>query len=145
MTKKRTVTVTGELEVPAGFLWQTISDFEHIDQWTDLKVRAINGSGIGCTRAVEMESGLLVTERLLVCDSLQMVFRYDILEPNPYPMRDYIASATVKRISEQRSRLEWSGSYVAVEGADPARTDRLLEKVYRNGIVRLQQHYAKAV
>ena len=142
MAEKRTVTVREELDVPANFLWQTISDFEHIDRWTDLKVRAIDDSGIGCQRTVEMESGLLVTERLLICDPQKMIFSYAILEPNPYPMQDYVATASVKKISTQGSLLEWSGTYFPAVDADPARTDNLLKKIYSNGIQRLLQHYA---
>ena len=142
MTDKRTVEVIDELDIPTDLLWRTISDFEHIDLWADLNVISIEGKGIGCKRTVEMESGLLVTERLLICDPQKMIFSYAILEPNPYPMQDYVATASVKKISAQGSLLEWSGTYFPAVDADPARTDNLLKKIYSNGIQRLLQHYA---
>ena len=141
MSAMRTVTVIEEIEVPADFLWQTISDFEHIDRWADLKIRSIEGRGIGCQRTVEMESGALVTERLLACDPSQMIFSYGIVAPNPYPMHDYQSMVTIEIVSPQRSRLHWTGDYVPVEGTDAARTDKLLRKVYSNGIQLLLQHF----
>jgi hypothetical protein len=143
MSTKRSVTVVEELDVPADFLWQTISDFEHIDRWTDLKVRAIEGSGIGCQRTVEMESGALVTECLLVCDPARMVFGYGIVAPNPYPMYDYRSTVTIEKISDQRCRLTWVGDYVPIGGTDPVRTDNLLRKVYSGGIELLRRHFAQ--
>jgi hypothetical protein len=143
MNAKRSVTVVEELDVPADFLWQTISDFEHIDRWADLKVRAIEGSGIGCQRTVEMESGALVMERLLVCDPAQMIFSYGIVAPNPYPMHDYQSTVRIEKISAQRSRLTWVGDYVPAEGTDPARSDNLLRKVYSGGIELLRRHFAQ--
>ena len=144
MGAKRNVTVAEELDVPAEFLWQTISDFEHIDRWADLTVRTIEGSGIGCRRTVEMESGALVTERLLVCDPTEMVFSYGIVAPNPYPMHDYQSTVRIEKLSGQRSRLSWTGDYVPAEGSDPARTDNLLRKVFGNGIKLLRQYFVNS-
>ena len=141
MDNLREVIVTEEIGVPAEFLWQTISDFEHIDRWTALKVRSIDGHGIGCKRTVEMESGLLVTEQLRLCDHENMIFSYAILAPNPYPMRDYASTMKIEKIPDQRSRLDWTGRYVPLEGNDPARTDNLLRKVYAAGIALLCKHY----
>jgi Polyketide cyclase / dehydrase and lipid transport len=144
MNAQRSVEVAEELDTPADYLWRTISDFEHIDRWTALKVRAIEGSGIGCKRTVEMESGALVTERLLVCDPVKRVFSYGIVPPNPYPMLDYSSTVIVEEISAQRSRLRWSGNYIPAEDADGCRTDNLLRKVYGSGIQLLREHFARS-
>jgi hypothetical protein len=139
----RTVEVAEELDIPAGFLWRTLSDFEHIDRWANVKVRLIDGSGIGCTRTVEMESGAVVTERLLICDHERRVFCYQVVPPNPYRLADYRSTVAIEKISAHRSRLSWTGIYVPAESCDPIKTDRFLHKVYRNGIELLRQHYAR--
>ena len=144
MENSRKVIVTEVMDLPADFLWQTVSDFEHIDSWTALKVRAIEGHGIGCQRTVEMESGLLVTEQLLLCDHENRVFCYAIVAPSPYPMRDYASTVTIEKLSTRRSRLHWAGSYVPLDGNDPARTDNLLRKVYTAGIELLRKHFGAA-
>ncbi len=145
MSAKHTVDVTEELAVPAEFLWKTISDFEHIDAWSRLKVLSIEGNGIGCTRTVEMETGARVTEKLTHCDRGNMIFGYQIMEPNPYPMQDYQSTVSIEKTSDRSCRIVWSGCYGLPEGTDPLRTDNLLRKVYGNGIQLLVSHYARNV
>jgi Polyketide cyclase / dehydrase and lipid transport len=144
MTDSRRVEVMAQFDIPADFLWRTLSDFEHIDRWSNLKVRSIEGSGIGCLRTVEMESGVRVTERLLLCDHERRVVSYEVLAPNPYPMLDYRATVTIEATSVERSRLHWVGSYVPTAGLDPAKTDKLLHGVYNGGIELLRQHFARS-
>lgn len=141
MNETRTVIVREEVAVPADFLWQTISDFEHIDRWADLKVRGIEGCGIGCRRTVEMSSGALVTECLLAHDPVRRIFSYGIVAPNPYPMQDYRSTVMIESLPDEKSLLTWRGDYLPVAGTDPAKADQLLRKVYRNGIRLLLQHY----
>jgi hypothetical protein len=144
MQLSRKVDVIEDLEVPADALWRLISDFEHIDRWANLKIRSVEGNAIGCRRTVEMESGALVTERLVARDDERRIYTYEVVEPNPFPMHAYSSTMLVEPISAQRCRLHWTGSYVPVESTDPLRTDKLLIKVYGGGIELLRKHLAKA-
>jgi hypothetical protein len=143
MQSLRTVDVVDELEVSADELWRLISDFEHIDRWANLKIRNVEGNTIGCRRTVEMESGALVTERLIARDENRRIYTYEVVEPNPYPMHAYSSTMSVEALAAQRARLYWTGSYVPVANTDPLRTDKLLLKVYRGGIELLRRHLAK--
>jgi hypothetical protein len=143
MTQTRTVEVAEELDVAADLLWHTISDFEHIDRWSNLKIRSIDGNDVGCRRTVEMESGVLVTERLLLRDSQHMRYTYEVVAPNPYPMLDYRSTMSIEKIAQQRCRLHWIGYYTPAEGTDPTKTDKLMNKVYTGGIALLRRHFAQ--
>jgi len=89
-----------------------------------------------------MESGALVTERLIARDENRRIYTYEVVEPNPYPMHAYSSTLSVEALAAQRARLYWSGSYVPVANTDPLRTDKLLLKVYRGGIELLRRHLA---
>lgn len=141
-TQQRCVQITEELRFPPALLWEIISDFPHIDRWTQLKVKSIDGLGIGCKRTLEMASGAIVTERLLSCDPALMVLSYEIVEPNPYPMKNYFSTMKVEAMTSAHSRLHWSGHYTPAVGTDPAKTDNLLRKVYIGGVELLIEYFA---
>lgn len=143
MQPARQVAVVEDLEVAADALWDIISDFEHIDRWANLKVRSVEGNAVGCLRIVAMESGALVTERLVARDYVNRLYTYEVVEPNPYPMHAYRSTMLVEALSAERCRLRWTGSYVPVDNTDPMRTDKLLLKVYSGGIELLRRHFAK--
>jgi hypothetical protein len=142
MQPSRKVAVVEELDVDADTLWSLISDFEHIDRWANLAIRSVEGNAVGCLRTVEMESGALVTERLLARDEDHRIYTYEVVEPNPYPMHAYTSTMSIEALSAQRCRLRWTGSYLPVENTDPLRTDRLLLKVYGAGIELLRKYCA---
>jgi len=140
--RSRIVDYLEEVDVPAEFLWRTITDFTNIDKWSNLVVRSVVGDGIGCLRSVELPSGVLVTERAVSSDPGHMTFRYEVLPPNPYPMTDYRSTFRVEKVSAERSVVRWSGSYSPLQDTDHAKTDNLLRKVYSGGLELLKRHYA---
>jgi hypothetical protein len=89
-----------------------------------------------------MESGILVTERLVDRNLEHMSFTYEVVEPNPYSMHAYRSTMRVESLSAQRSRLHWEGLYTPAENADPAKTDKLLNRVYIGGIDLLRRYFS---
>jgi hypothetical protein len=121
--RSRTVDYLEEVDVPAEFLWRTITDFANIDQWSNIVVRSVEGDGIGRTRSVQLPSGALVIERVISSDPCNMVFCYEVMSPNPYPMTDYRSTVSIERMSAECSVVRWSGSYSPLEDSDYAKTD----------------------
>lgn len=140
MSPSRRVDIDAEFDAPAHALWRLVSDFPHIDRWADLKVISTTGTGVGATRTVEMASGVRITERLVHADEAGLTMTYEAVEPNPFPMHEYRSTITIAPLSSLRCRLHWRGTYVPPDGSDPARADRLLQKVYEGGIALLREH-----
>lgn len=143
MNAPRNLGTSAELDVSATTLWQLISDFPHIDRWAELRVLSVVGDGIGCERTVEMGTGAQVTERLVARDDERMTLVYEAVEPNPFPLRDYRSTIAIEALDAGRCRLIWSGVFTVPEGADPARSDRLLLKIYEGGIALLRDYFSK--
>jgi Polyketide cyclase / dehydrase and lipid transport len=143
-SERHRVEVIEELDVAADAVWNTLGAFDHIDRWARLKVLSVEGQGVGCLRTVEMPSGVRVTERLLAWQPQAMTFSYEILEPNPYRIDDYVSTVTVVQLARGRSRVCWVGEFTAQTGAEVHRSKALLCKAYAGGIQLLREHFARS-
>lgn len=143
MSASRNVSLSAEFNIAAKSLWEVVSDFAHIDRWAALKVLAVSSTGIGCERTVEMGSGAQVTERLISLDDASMTLVYAAVEPNPFPLHDYRSTMRVEPRGPQHCRLHWRGDFTVPDGADPLRSERLLQKIYEGGIELLRNHFAR--
>ena len=137
---RRSVSVAELFAVDSVRLWQVISDFAHIDAWTNVKVVSTTGTGIGDTRTIEMPSGQVVTERLFEFDVARQSLAYEVVEPNPYPMHAYRSTISLEAIANRQCRLHWRGEYAPLTGTDFHKTDALVQNIYQAGIKLLHAH-----
>ena len=92
----------------------------------------IEGSGVGAVRHIVTRQGVHIAERLDRADEKQGQLELSILDPLPWSMLSYKASAQLDRLGPEKSRLRWEGTFELPEdGAEADALDQFLSKSYK--------------
>jgi hypothetical protein len=133
-----------ELGAPAFQVWSLVADFtgfaEMLVTPRNGTVR-ISGAGVGMTRDVRVD-GQYLLERLEAIDEATFQTRYSMLVTGPFPITDYQATIALTALSADRCALEWTGSFVAVEGAEREAADAI-RAVYVEGIALMRRRFGE--
>jgi len=102
------VDISLEHEYPhtAAMVWSLLANFADMN-WAGIQNMAVEGSGIGMLRKIELGMPEPVVEQLQSLDHLAMSFSYTIASGNPLPLKDYQAGARVYAIDKTNCRVEW--------------------------------------
>lgn len=105
-------------------VWALLADFGGVAQWHPLVRSAeiesgLSGRELGCVRALVLQDGAVIRERLLALSDAEWFFSYAILE-SPLPVRDYRAtlrlwpvSTSIQTFARWLVRFETDAEHVA--------------------------------
>ena len=126
------VSKTTRIGAPAGAVWAVVRDFEGVAEWigpvTDC---TMTGEGVGAVRAVTLEGGAVVEERLEALDDAGRALTYSIVS-SPLPVENYLSKIHVTAASDDECEVVWSSTF-EVAPADEAEMKTLVEGVYLAG------------
>ena len=101
------------LPAPVERVWALLADFDGVDRWHPL-VRAaeiedgLSGRHVGGVRALTMQDGAVIRERLLALSDEDRFFSYSILE-SPLPVEDYRSTLRLWPVStDDLTFARWS-------------------------------------
>lgn len=134
MSHSRTVTATEEFDAPASVVWRLLANWGAIVDWMpDGYIRSLrmDGQGIGATRHLVTGKGVQLAERLEALDEETGTLELAMVGALPWGLLSYRASARLVPLTDNRSRLTWTGTFETPEGGPPSdRVATLLEKSY---------------
>jgi hypothetical protein len=134
--------VTATVAAPAAALWTVLSDFERPQLLvTSIKGCIVTGSGIGAVRIVESARGPTIHERLLICDSDNFRFQYEVLETGDMVfkrVKRYRSTILLTPFGGSRTKVDWLAEG-RVDG-DTAPVRHFLDALYRGAIASLAMH-----
>lgn len=128
MTK---VTVTNEFNIDAGTLWSKVRQFNNMHKFLPSMITSceVQGGGEGAKRVCTTEHGEIL-ETLRSLDDENMTLRYSIdNEDAPMPVKGYIGTASVTRLSENKTEFTWSAVFEP-KGMPEAEVVSILEGVF---------------
>jgi len=105
------IRVDGEFEVSTESLWDVVSDFGNVFWLPGEPDFESEGEGPGMIRTIRVRKTTPVREQLRECDAENRAIHYTIIEGNPLPVRNYLATMKVVASKGGGSRLEWSSTW----------------------------------
>jgi uncharacterized protein YndB with AHSA1/START domain len=130
----QSVTATEEFDTPAAAVWTLLTDWGGIVDWMpDGYIRSLrlDGRGIGAIRHLVTGKGVQISERLVGLDEKAGTLELAMVDTLPWGLLSYRASAGLVRISDNRCRLTWTGTFETADGGPRSnRIAMLLEKSY---------------
>lgn len=123
------VYVSGTFPVPAAEMWTRIGDFQAFHTWYP-GMASLQPAENGRVRQVVAVNGAQFTESLL--EEGELAHRYRIDE-GPLPVRDYVASLSVRGLDEHSCVVEWRAEFQP-DGVPERDATRLITKLLQAGI-----------
>jgi carbon monoxide dehydrogenase subunit G len=121
---------------PVEEVWKLLADFGGVARFMPgLAGVDVTGSGVGAVRAVKLDAGAVVKERLEKLDPGARTLSYAIIE-GPMPVRNFLATIRVLDAGACRARVEWSATFDApgLDAAGVRGFEETMEKAYRGAI-----------
>lgn len=112
------VNVTKSIQAPANEIWNTLSSFRGIENFSPIAKSVTVGEGEGAKRTCFMPDGAEIHEVLSHLDNDQMQLQYRITS-GPFPVEGYLSTVTVTSISNTSCTVSWGSQYeVSDEAAE---------------------------
>lgn len=105
--------VQHDFELPLETLWDLVGHFGDMGRWTGLPPETCisEGEGVGAIRTLTPTTGGKIIDRLDAQTDWSYSYSIINMEEAPLPFSSYKATLAVERISENSSRLTWSGEF----------------------------------
>ena len=136
------ITKTVQIDAPASAVWAKIRDFNSLNGWHPAVIRdeIVEGENntVGTVRLLTLGDGGTIREKLLIWDDAGMNLTYNIIE-GVLPVRDYVATLKVERLTDKSSKVTWSGSFSASAGADVQKASDTIRGIYDAGLDNLSK------
>jgi uncharacterized protein YndB with AHSA1/START domain len=146
--KPLNVTESVEIKAPVDRVWAVAKDFDSLNKWhpgfsKDELVKGTNNE-VGAVRKLTIKDGPSFTEELLAFNNATHTYRYKIIE-SPLPLRDYVATFTVKPGKDGTTKVTWVGKFKRknpAENPPEAESDaaavKLITGVFQGGLANLK-------
>jgi mxaD protein len=110
------------IDAPASNVWDIVKDFGGLHNWhpmfsNDVIISGTNNK-IGAVRTLTIKDGPSFDEVLVVWDDFGRSFTYEVIDPNPLPIKNYSATMTVMQLSPGVTNVTWSSSYENNSGGE---------------------------
>jgi len=146
--KPLNVTESVEIKAPVARVWEVTKDFDSLNKWhpgfsKDELVKGTNNE-VGAVRKLTIKDGPSFTEELLAFNNATHTYRYRIIE-SPLPLRDYVATFTVKPGKDGTTKVTWVGKFKRKnpaenppEAENDAAAVKLITGVFQGGLANLK-------
>ena len=136
------------IAVPAGQVWQRVSDFNGMPNWhpavTDSKIEdGFQNGQIGCVRNFGLAGGSdRIRETLLAISSTDRSMTYNMLPNGPLPFVNYIAKMKFTPITDRDETFaEWWADFEAGDGDDAKWSAFVANDVFLGGFRALEDSF----
>lgn len=100
------VVVSKSIKVSAQKVWNRLSSFRGIEEYSPIARSETTGSGAGATRTCYMPDGAAIHEVLERVEESNMEFQYKITE-GPFPVTGYISTVKVEGTGIDSCKVTW--------------------------------------
>lgn len=124
------VNVTQTINATAAKVWNTISSFEGIENFSPVARSVKTGNGVGALRSCFLPDNSEIKEELTVLDNENMHLQY-IITSGPFPIEGYLSNVNIKEISETSCEVSWSSQFNVNKGIPENEMIGLFEGFYK--------------
>lgn len=112
-----------------------LTDWAGIIEWMPdgfISELELDGQGEGAVRHLVTGKGVHISERLDALDRPRGLIRLSIIDPLPWGMLSYSATAELENSGDKACRLSWCGTFeLPAEGRQASELTELLQKSYQ--------------
>ena len=131
------ITKTAQINAPASAVWSKLRDFNALNSWhpaviSDEIIEGENNT-VGAVRLLTLVDGGTIKEKLLAWDDAGMSMTYNILE-GVLPVSSYVSTLKVEILTDTSSKVTWSSSFNAADGADNKKASDTISGIYEDGL-----------
>lgn len=111
------VIVSKEIKVEAVVVWDKLSSFRGIENFSPIEKSETVGVGAGATRTCYLPDGAAIHEVLDQVDDKNMEMVYKITE-GPFPITDYTSTIKISKVSDGISKISWGAEFQVDEKSE---------------------------
>jgi len=133
------------IDAPIAHVWGVLRDFNSHSLWHPAvgESRIEHGEApdqVGCVRNFFLKDGSHIREQLLALSDRDHISTYCILDAT-LPMRDYVASVQLRRVTDgERTFWHWESTFAVPRGREREFADLVGRGVYEAGFAGLRAY-----
>lgn len=133
------------IDAPIERVWEVLRDFNSHSAWHPAVGESRIEKGepadqVGCVRNFHLKDGNHIREQLLALSDQEHISTYCILDAT-LPMRDYVATVELKRVTDgNRTFWHWESTFEVPKGRERELTDLVGKGVYEGGFAGLRNY-----
>lgn len=108
------VIVSQSINIPATKVWEALSSFRGIENYSPVERSETNGQGAGSTRTCYLPDGAAIHEVLNFVENDKMEMQYKITE-GPFPITNYLSDVKVSPLDEEHCKITWGCEFDSSE------------------------------
>jgi len=110
------------IDASATNVWDIVKDFGGLHNWHPMFSNDVIKSGtnnqIGAVRTLTIADGPSFDEVLVLWDDFKRVYTYEVIDPNPLPVKNYSSTMTVMQLEPGVTNVTWTSSYENNSGGE---------------------------
>ena len=136
------------IDAPIDHVWEVLRDFNSHSAWHPAvgESRIENGEPpdqVGCVRNFNLKDGNRIREQLLALSDREYISTYCILDAT-LPMRDYVATVQLKRVTDgDRTFWHWESTFGVPKGRESEFAELVGKGVYEGGFEGLRSYLSR--
>lgn len=103
------------IKAPISKVWDAVKDFGGLHTWHPVFSNDVIKSGTnnvpGAIRTLTIKDGPSFDETLLTWDASKRRYSYNVIDPNPLPLKGYVSVMEVIQVAPGVAGIVWTSSY----------------------------------
>lgn len=103
------------IKAPIDKVWNAVKDFDSLHKWHPVFSNDVIKSGsnnvVGAVRTLTIKDGPSFDETLLSWDVAKRRYTYNVIDPNPLPLKNYVSTMEVLQVGPGVAGIVWTSSY----------------------------------
>lgn len=106
---------TIDIKAPIDKVWNAVKDFDGLARWHPVFSADVIKSGknnvVGAIRTLTVKDGPSFDETLLAFDAGARRYTYNVIDPNPLPIKNYVSTMEVVQLRPGVASILWRSSF----------------------------------
>ena len=106
---------TIDIKAPIDKVWNAVKDFDGLAKWHPVFASDVIKSGTnnvpGAIRTLTIKDGPSFDETLLAFDADKRRYTYNVIDPNPLPIKGYVSTMEVVQLRPGVASILWRSSF----------------------------------
>ncbi len=106
---------TINIKAPISKVWNAVKDFDGLHNWHPVFASDVIKSGTnnvpGAIRTLTVKDGPSFDETLLAWDAAKRRYTYNVIDPNPLPIKNYVSTMEVIQLSAGVATILWRSNF----------------------------------
>ena len=125
-------------------VWKYVGDFNGVDLWhPQVRSSTVKGTDnkAGAVRTLKLSDGSELVEKLLKYSAADTSYTYTSLK-SPFPIKNYVATISVKPTADGKTLMKWSATFDAVNIDEDIATE-MVAIALNGGVYKVLNNFQK--